>query len=68
MALGICAVVYRGLAYLLLKGMRMHWGGRRGGERMALMGKMCKGKEGGEGLVSGNASGTVTADESEVVR
>jgi hypothetical protein len=26
MALGLCTVVYRALAYLLLKGMRMHWG------------------------------------------
>lgn len=30
MALGICTVVYRLLAYALLKGMRMHWGGLRG--------------------------------------
>lgn len=26
-ALGICTCVYRGLAYVLLKGMRTHWGG-----------------------------------------
>ncbi len=25
-ALGVCTIIYRLLAYLLLKGMRMHWG------------------------------------------
>jgi hypothetical protein len=29
MALGICTLVYRLLAYALLKGMRMHWGGNK---------------------------------------
>lgn len=33
MALGVCTVIYRLFAYLLLKAMRMHWGDSKGGER-----------------------------------
>jgi len=59
MALGVCTVIYRLFAYLLLKAMRMHWGDSKGGERKGSQKNSRQGVQGAQ-RVNSSEKGTDT--------